>query len=558
MKLQHSVSALTLALLISIGGCKKKDAEIAGGITESWIKDQVSLEVANRDITPDDAQAALEKMELWETGDKFTWEERAGENGYYTFKNIKIAESNTTIATAKVSGLRMLDDETAFADHFELTDITANDPDDDVTLNIKSVRFVLPDGEKFMEMVESLSGENLSDAEQMLGFQSMLKSGEIDLSLGEGYVDDLTLEGADFNMTMDFAGWAEDEDARKMSMLFKDISGQGEENGETFEFNLDNMSMKGLSLEYYDNMMASNFAKMNPFEPNVENLQIDNFSMNGGGLFVDMPKLHGWYTEKKGGKFQAITEMPSFIFGFDREPQDPELIKFKQGLNDMGYDQIEFSMTGETLFDETSDLIDVEMAQLSMTDGFDLNFDYKISGLKNMMVKMGESVDSVDYSDVNAMNAANLTMITEAIKNMNLHHFTMEFDDDSILERGFELAAKKQGVGADLIRQQAKGGVMMSTMAAQTDYQAELSKDFADNLVKLIDQGGAFRVEVRPEGGFDFAKTFEDYAAWQEGYMEALQSQMNDENVSSIATPEPFDMDGVLQAMGIDFQHEPN
>ena len=556
MKFQQSVSIVVLASVLAFGACKKKDAAVVSDISESWIKSQVSLDTAKRDISAEDAQAALEKIELWEQSDEVSWDERSGENGYYTFKNLKFADGEGVIGTAKISGLRMLKEDAAFADHFELSDITITEPDEGTVVTIKSVHYVLPDGENFMELVESLDIEDLSSSEKSLSLQNMFRSGDMNLTIGEGYLDDMSVTGDDITMTIDFAGWAEDEDNRKLSLLFKDISGNGEENGEAFEFNLDNLSMKGLDLEYYDNMMGNNIAAMNPFEPNVENIKMDNFSIKGGGLFVDMPKMHGWYTDKKSGKFQAITEMPSLVFGFDREPEDKELVEFKQALNDLGYEQMEFSFKSKSHLDENADLMESEISRLSMKDGFDLNFDYKITGLKNMVEKMGDAVDTVDYSDTAAMNAANLEMIMEAFKAMNLHHFSMEFDDNSILEKSFNMAAKKQDVGADLIRQQAKGGVMMSTMAAQSEYQAELSKDFADNLVKLIDEGGKFKVEIKPMDGFDFGKAFEDYSRHQESYMEALQSQMHDESVTKIVEPEPFDTDGLLRAMGIDFQHE--
>ncbi len=553
MKFKQTGSIAVLMFVMATVGCAKKDAALDKPVTEGWIKAHVSSELPKRDISEVDAQKALEKFKLWEASDEISWDERTGSHGNYVFTNLRSSEKDFSIESVKISGLRMIDEDVAFADYFELTNLSATDPNDDVVVKAKTIQFSFPKAEEMIGVFKGIEEAGIDSA--ALNFQKMFKNNDLNFTMGEGYIDDLSIKADEANFTIDFAGWAEEEGDRKVSMLISDIDGNVSESGKApVIISLDHLSTKGLDLEYYDKMLANNIAGMNPFEPQVQNVLIDNFKVEADSFFLNMPKLKSWYTEKKNGKFHAITQMPSMKLGFVGEPEEPGLKQFKTTLAELGYETMDFSIESKGLLDETADLVDVEVSRISMKDGFDLNFDYKVSGIKNMMENLGQSMETIDYSDPSS-STANAEMIVSALKALKLHNLSFEFDDNSILDKSFNLVASKQGVGVDLIRQQAKGGVMMSTMAAQSEYQAELSKSFADNLVKLIDESGKFKVEVKPSDDLDIGKSITDYMTWKEKRMAFIQSQMHDESVTEITEPEAFDVDEVLRALNIEFEH---
>jgi len=334
--------------------------------------------------------------------------------------------------------------------------------------------------------------------------------------------------------------------------------GDIDENGGDLDFSLDTLSLKGFDLEYYDAALGGDIAKMNPFEPNIESLSAKNFSIKVDGLNLDMPKLDAWYSEKKNGKFSTYTTMPSFKMTFDSEPDDKDIKEMKEALSKLGYGEVEFSMNSEGHMDETRDFVDLEKFDLTMKDGFSLTMDYEMTGVKKMTQAFAQFGDPLTGVSANTPPPDMEKLFKEAFTDLKLHHFEIGFDDKSILEKAFNFAAKEQGVGVDLIRQQAKGGVMMATIAVKSEYQSELAADFAENMTKLVDEGGSFKMVMKPDENLNIGQVLEDYTKNEEARMKSIMGQIDDETDTEIIAPEPFDTDAVLRRLGIDFQHSAN
>ncbi len=540
MKLRQTLPALLITTAVIAGGCNNKKSTGPDIVTETWIKNHIAVEGSGTTVTEAEGQKALEFLKLMEPGDTASWSERTGSAGNYVFKDLKNTDEKFHIESLKVVGLRMLDEDTPIADRLEITNFSVM-PEDDVKINMKSMQIVLPEAEKMIEMFDQLDSGN------MMNLQQMFRSGDANFTVGGGYIEGVSIESDEVNFNMDFAGWAEDEDERKMSLLIKNWAGSAEEGKDDVEFSVGLISLSGFDLEHYDNMFGNNIAGMNPFDPNVESMVAKDVKINADAVVFAVPKFEGWYSDKKDGKFYGYTTMPSMTIGFEGESEDPDLLKMKENLNKMGYERLEFSMDGKTFMDETNDLVEIEKFDLMMKDGFDLSVDYKVTGLKKMVTAMGEMTDRLTESfGADATPPDNMdpeALLQEAFSDLKIHNVEVIFDDNSILERAFKFQAEEQGVGIDLIKQQAKGGIMMSTLAAKSEYQAELAQDFAENMTKLIDEGGSFKFSVNPSDDLDVSKITEQIKTAQAAAIYGTEG---------VDAPNP---DDIIKLFGIDFEH---
>jgi len=548
---RRAAAWLISASIITLGACSPKE-KLADGpkpVSEKWIMANIDTEFEPRDVSADEAQKALETLSLWEVNDEIRWDSREGENGNYVFSNITSDTNDFTIEALTIKGLRMMDEEVSFADYFELEGLTFSDPEENAVFKAKKVTLSVPDADMMVELLQTIQAADEGSENSVM--QEMFANDKVNVTLGEGFIDDLTVtaDGVDFNL--DFVGWAENEETRKLSLLMKNITGSATEEGKApVKFNLDNISMEGLDLEYYDSAFSNDLTSMNPFDPTVESFLMENLAMEGDGFFLNLPKLASWYTDKKDGVFYGISKMPNLTFGFTDNPQDPEFAEMKANLAKLGYEAMEFSMDSRTLLDETNDMVEVEFGRLSMKDGFDMNFDYKISGLKSMMAQFETLKDKEALE--NDMQGLGLVMDPEfpaALNALSIHNMGLEFVDQSILERSFNLVAEEQEVSTDLVKQQAKGGVMMMTLGAKGDYQTQLAQSFAQNMQQLIDEGGALKISMSPGESLKIGDIMD-------GIKEQQTAQILGTEIESPS--DPVDMDAILESLNIQIEHSPN
>jgi len=202
------------------------------------------------------------------------------------------------------------------------------------------------------------------------------------------------------------------------------------------------------------------------------------------------------------------------------------------------------------------DIVETENIMLSMKDGFNFSGRSKLEGMKHAtetMSKMSAAMQGIE-------DPADMPDPTELLKDVYsklvLHDMEFSFEDKSIIDKAINKNAADQDVSPDLIRQQAKAAVMMVTLGVQGETQVELAADFAENVQNLIDLGGTVKVEMKPEGGFKIGEALMEYQAWQQAQFAAIMSPPEDGE--EIIAPEPFDMDGLIKSLGIDFSHTPD
>ncbi len=158
-----------------------------------------------------------------------------------------------------------------------------------------------------------------------------------------------------------------------------------------------------------------------------------------------------------------------------RFPVDMMDKKARQGLKAMGYEDVEFSYDIEAAWEEATSVLSVQ-SDAKLNDGGSLNIDMAIGGIPR----------SIFENPMTAQSAVAFATIDRA---------KVTFIDDSIVNRGLNLAGATQGVNAETMKAQVIG--MLPIMLQQLEKPA-----FADHLTatvkKFLDVKGTITASIAP------------------------------------------------------------
>ncbi len=528
--------------ICALGACKKSSA----GLSEASVKQLVASAVETRSVPEEDAQKALAALNMSEAGGKLSWGEKTGSAGNYVFTDLKTENGGYDISRLEVTGLRMLDDDTPFADKFKLTGLSGTDSSDGTKISIAEMSVILPD-EDDAGLLRLFTNP---DADDFSEFQKLGDPGNGSFT-GGGYIEGLEMDGADADLTLAFAGLTPEVDGRS-SLLVKNLSGTGGTGSETAKFSVDSLSIR--DMRFAGTQKRSN--AFSPFSAGFSNMLLDNLKLDGDGLNFSIPKMTASHTETGAGLFVSEIDMPLANVVFTGESTDPELAKMKTTLGDIGYDSLEFTLSSKAKLDENKDIVETENLTLTLKDGFIVSGRSKIEGMKHLSETMAKLTTDMQNIEDPANMPDPTSLLKDAYSNLVLHGIKLSFEDRSIIDKAIQKNALDQDVSPDLIRQQAKAAIMMVTLGAKGSAQTELAGDFAEKAQGLIDLGGTLTVEMSPEGGFKAGQALMDYQDWQQAQFAAIMTPPEDGE--EIIAPEPFDMDGLIESIGISFSHSPD
>ncbi len=553
MKPTHIImsGALVLSLGVGLSGCKDKTKVSAPTknnlLSAKTLKAQIKSNMP--EVTPvdsDKAEAAIAYMKA----EGITWESQSGENGSYTFSNLNFAKENISIGELTVSGLQMLDEETPHASLFTMQDLTLEGGKiDEAVLMLPSADTVIAlrnmpdDSDTAMEdFINSVASRltSISGGGYMQGFTIIEDSAEVgkldfmgwnkDGSKISGLIEGFEIDGP----VLEEAEGAEDLKSVRighMSVTNLDI---GEQNKET--------ETQGMAL-----LMQSYLAVLNPYNRGYESMALRDISVEGPeGLSVSVPSGDIWFTEDKGGVFHNKFEVPEFnmsMIGMEEE-----------GAEMFGLDKMVFKFWGDLRIDRNQDNMKLLTGGLAMKDMMEMHYTYDVDGMSGyyaamggMFAEMGGVLDKV-IADPTVDADAELEAISPQMEEkfmaelmkVTLNEFNVEIRDQSLLEKGFKLAAEEQGVQVADMKENAKAALNLGAAGASTAYQRTLMRDFIDAAQTFIDSSGAIKMSIKPQGGMSGRD------AMQLMEQTALE---RDELIPAI--------DDLLKRLNIDFEHVP-
>lgn len=448
------------------------------------------LSVKRRKVKPADANIALSKMGLDETGDgPFKWADKTSKDGNFTYSNLTTTGKdgeNIKIDQLKLTGAHMKGNNPSF-DRIDIDGLHVIDKDADITFAHVSMARPTPAlGASIMRAVETIRksgdwGRNSGLEDKDIGFGALL-------------VDTVKLVSDDANVNIKSLGWGENEDTNEALFLLDDIKvvTTDQPGKPSANFSLGTLSATGIDMDAVRKLReksGGNDIKLSPanfnfFNPIVKGFSLKDFGLSVDTLTFDMPSVDS-ASKTKGDVTTTTQVMAPATLTFAGQPKSRELKELWQGLKDSGYETLEVSGSSVTTLNKAKDSFSVDDGYFSLKDGFDLRFDYSGQGLS----ALGE-----DISEEN---------MEAALEKMALNRMNISLKDKSIVERAIAFAALKQNMPEMLVRMQAKGGIMFggayAAQQATTPEQQAAITDMTNALGAFVDQGGTLSIGLNPD-----------------------------------------------------------
>lgn len=497
------LTSMLVSSTLIMGACGNKDKgatdKIAASTASMISGDKVDakafeklLKVESRKTSEAEAKMALEKMGFDASNDgMMTWTESSGSEGSYTYSNLSATGDDgedIKIAELSFTGVHMAGDNPTF-DRVDMEGINVVDGDN--TASVANLSISNPSPKvgaaivKFVENIDSLDDLDIDldmdDGE--LPFGTMLMSG-------------LSVKADGSDIALGSLGWNEDKDTNKGVFMLEglNVAAEAKRSGSPIKVSLASISGTGLDMNYFRSMSGADKSSMkpggfNPFAKTFDNFALDDLSVNVDTLSLATDGIYGKASEK--GDVTTMTQtLKPFTLSFTGDAQDPQIAQMQQTLAMAGFEEIVMSANSTSKLDKKADSFEVTDSQFSVKDAFDMNFSYSGTGLSAIEKSMGGSDGAADLSseEIDAM-----------LQEVALGHFEMALTDNSIIDKILTIASQQQGTTPELMKMQAKSGLMMLGMAAQTEAQGKALTDLSSALGKLLDQGGTLKISLRPE-----------------------------------------------------------
>lgn len=494
-------SATILSSVLVMGGCNKKDKDIAVEKGKSEIVNATKshklafnapkeshfngyFDVKSTKVDTDDSEQALKKMHLWNESDAVSWDSRTGKNGHYTFKNLTIRDDEddgeVTIKKAEIFGLRTSGDKTTF-DKLDMEGITATDLEDGGVAKIQFLSLADPNEDFSLDIK---NGDDLDIEDGQLGLGAFKMKG-LNFTQDEDNVEvnlDQVIFGSDEDReTFDFkiSGFdltANDEEVGPISAKMGGFYGLG--------FNAQSLGNDGddirKSMEGFSSI-GSKFASGKFFD----HYAMDGLSIKSDFVTVNSDGLFG-VAKRKGDVVTTRQQANPFTISFKDEPPMPEAKKLYDNLKKLDLLDIEISGRSEYELNEKKDTLRLKESVIDMKDGFRLTTNYDVTGLQSSL----RAAEEAGYNDRD---------MRDAFQSVSMNEFYLRMEDKTLVERVLKLAAEMQGTSPGVIKTQIKAMLGIAAFAGKTELQKEASSMLLSALGEYLEGGKTLTVALDPD-----------------------------------------------------------
>lgn len=498
LNLRSTASAMILSTALIMGACSKKDkaapidvpkvGSLSLGSMDGKAFDKM-LSVPSRQVSDADAQKALKALGVSEDNG-LTWGSVSNKGGVYTYKDVKLtptdSDGSLTFGQLIVSGPHM-DGEAANLDRVDIMDGSFSAPNE-ATVSIGRMTLSKPLGQ--IGSIAELAGDGDFDGTNLL--------------FAAGLVEDLKVESKEANMTLETMGWGQNPKDKSGAMLLDGLTmtGQDGAGNPPVDMNIGHISITGVPeshLTGMKEMMAAAeagddetvgrlyFKLFNGLQKSFDEISFKDLNVSMDTMSFSMDKLQA-SAKEKGDDLIIKQVMEPMKFGFSGEPQESELQEVYAMMKSIDLTNIEMSARSTSIVNEKADTMKVTDSVLNVKDLMSWSYDFEGTGLGAISKAFSDNP-----SDMSEQHMANL------MSNMTLKSMNMSITDIALMDKIFAVAAEQQGTSPALLKVQAKSGLMMLGMMAQTEEQGAFLTDLSSALGQFLDNGGTLNIGINPK-----------------------------------------------------------
>jgi len=241
-----------------------------------------------------------------------------------------------------------------------------------------------------------------------------------------------------------------------------------------------------------------------PANPGYDAMVLKALKADIVGASVDMPGLESSVSRDAQGRATKVVTNPFTLTVGARDNPDGE--QFAAALATMGYETLNFSGEGESLYDPDADLVTLVKGKnyWKLNDGFKLDLSAKYAGTKALAAAQVASLDE---------NADPQAMLTSVMENVVIHQLEFALDDDGIVDRALNAYAAQSGEDPAAVRGQISGMFAMAPMfTASTGIDPVVVTELAAALSSFVTAPKTLIIGLAPKAPIK-AQAFVDAAS---------------------------------------------
>lgn len=501
---------LGAAALALLAGCNGNDTPATPTTTLA--------DLVVRDGDPAKAGDALAAMALSEgsTG-VLTAAERNVSGDDATFTNVTITgEDDLQIGSLVFEGLNMEGDVATFG-KMTFSDIEIQPDGEDSTVKVGQIELINPSPELSGWLAATLNGQEAP-------FPSVddISFGSASISGISADIDDADMDGSFGLGKFEIRDMADLKAARFMIEGIT-FDGVNPADGMDFTAKLDEMSMLNVDAKYLkaiednfgdeDAMMSAIMDAVyeDPMEPGYDSFALKGFDMNLAGAMVKMDSLTSFIERNSAGQPVKYITNP-YTISIDADADGGEAgMGLLQGLSVLGYERLVLKGESVSDYDPDQDIMsfDAKNSYVELEDGARFSMGGKMGGIADYSRKMGTAMDFEALAagaepDPDAMN--------EAIGALTIYDFTLEIDDEGLVDRAINAAATSQNQDPAQLKSQISMMLGMAPMMAGEipGLDMALLTDTTGALSKFIADPGTLTISMEPKQPLSVASIIEN------------------------------------------------
>ncbi|MEM9845636.1 MAG: hypothetical protein AAF965_12615 [Pseudomonadota bacterium] len=515
------ISAAAVALLSACGGGDESPADVAGAGAAAAVNSaqQAMFDLSNITLRSGDASEAgdaLAAMFLAESGaGRITFAGSTTDDDGATFSDVTVSVpgengddgGDILIGTLEFDGLDMVDGQASFSKlSMDNIRIVPKDPTDaeEGSLTVANVELLNP-SPALASFMASLAGTGEPEpfpTGANLAFDSWSLS-DMAFNLDDGRdtvaftLDGIQLGGASeagmelaridgINLNAEPKG----EDAFSLTLGSIAMTGIGEKIAAAFQAGFE----EGLNDADMTSQQLMEAIYADPLEPGYDSMSVDNVAFEMGGVNFVMPSLSAVTQRNSDGVAIGGVTAP-FSATLSADPDGGKSGAQLAGvLGMMGYEEVTLRGAGKASIDPETDTVVYEASEnyYTVDDGFTLRFGADMSGLS----EYSRTFAKMDLDDP----TPDTEILQEAASALTFRKLTIQLEDDSIVDRAFNLYAAQSGEDPAAVRQQATSMLQLAPMmAGGMGVDLNIVTEFTTAAAAFLQEPGTLTIQLDPE-----------------------------------------------------------